>query len=252
MDRRFVALVGLGAMLALASAPAAAQQKTAKQCNDEWTANKATIQASGKTKKAFIAECRGQATGAATPAAKPAGAAPKPATTAAPSPAATVKTAKQCNDEWTANKAAIQATKKTKKEFMAECRTQPASAPTTAAAPSPVAPPPAAAPARPSTAAAPTVPPTTAAPPRQPSTTPPATTRAPATATAPAAAGQFSTEAQAKARCPSDTVVWVNTESKIYHFATGRNYGSTKSGAYMCERDATAAGARAAKNEKRP
>src|SRR5438034_8937574 len=111
MDRRFVILVCSAAMLGLATM-AAAQQKTAKQCNDEWTTNKATIQASGKTKKVFIAECRGQAT--ATPPA-----APKPATTAAPKPptsapgaAGNAKTAKQRNDERTANKAAIQPSKK--------------------------------------------------------------------------------------------------------------------------------------------
>jgi hypothetical protein len=235
---RFIVLVCSAAILGLASISAAAQQKTAKQCNDEWTANKAAIQAGGRTKKAFIAECRGQPTSAATTA-------PRPPATAAASPAVKTKTAKECNDEWTANKAAIQASKKTKKDFIAECRTQPAGISTTAGAP-PSAPPPAAAPARPSTATAPTTPPPAAPAARQPSA------RAPATAAAPPATGQFSTEAQAKARCPADTVVWVNTDSNIYHFAGGQNYGKTKSGAYMCERDATAAGARAAKNEKHP
>ncbi len=264
MDRRFVILVCSAAMLGLATM-AAAQQKTAKQCNDEWTADKATIQASGKTKKVFIAECRGQAAAAPAAAPKPATtAAPKSPKTAAPSPAANVKTAKQCNDEWTTNKATIQASKKTKKEFMAECRTQPADASTTAApapAATPAKPPSTTAatpaPARPSTAA-PTTPPPTSAPARQPSTAaappttpPPATTRAPA-ALAPTAAGQFSTEAQAKVRCPGDTVVWVNLDSKVYHFAGTRNYGTTKSGAYICEKDTAAAGFRAAKNEKRP
>jgi hypothetical protein len=38
---------------------AVAQQKTAKQCNAEWAADKAAIQASGKSKRAFMAECRG-------------------------------------------------------------------------------------------------------------------------------------------------------------------------------------------------
>src|SRR5256885_15120347 len=112
MDRRFVVLICSAAMLGLAYAPAAAQQKTVKQCNDEWTANKAAIQASGKTKKAFVAECRGQAATGAAPAAKPAARAPKPAATAASRPAANVKTANQCNDEWTANKAAIPASGK--------------------------------------------------------------------------------------------------------------------------------------------
>jgi hypothetical protein len=249
MDRRFIALICTAAMLALASLPAAAQQKTAKQCNDEWTANKATIQASGKTKKAFVAECRGQAPAATAPASKPAAtAAPKPARTAAPSAAGNVKTAKQCNDEWTANKAAIQASKKTKKEFVAECRTQPAGASTTTAAPAPATPPPAA-PAKPSTATAPSPPPAPTAPSQRPSAP---TTRPSTIAAVPTGAGQFSTEAQAKGRCPGDTVVWVNLDSKVYHFAGTRNYGTTKSGAYMCEKDATAAGSRAAKNEKHP
>ena len=80
---------------------------------------------------------------------------------------------------------------------------------------------------------------------------------APAQATynpAPAAtgAGQFTSDQQARARCPSDTVVWVNTRSRIYHFAGTRDYGNTKQGAYMCEADARSAGDRAAMNEKHP
>src|SRR5690242_9849635 len=51
---------------------------------------------------------------------------------------------------------------------------------------------------------------------------PPAATAvrpAPSTPTGPVGANQFSTEAQAKARCPSDTVVWANLKSKVYHFS---------------------------------
>src|SRR5262245_9955099 len=129
MHFRLASLICSAAMLGLASLPAAAQQKTVKQCSDEWAANKAAIQASGKTKKIFVAECRGQATTAPQPAAP---AAPK-TRAVAPGPAANVKTAKQCNDEWTANKAAIQASKKTKRQFMADCRTQPPGASTTTA-----------------------------------------------------------------------------------------------------------------------
>ena len=57
---------------------------------------------------------------------------------------------------------------------------------------------------------------------------------------------------RAKARCPTDTVVWANLKSKIYHFSGHKDYGTTKEGTYMCEKDATAAGDRAAKNEKHP
>ena len=122
MDRRLVVLICSAAMLGIASIPATAQQKTAKQCNDEWTTNKSSIQASGKTKKAFVAECRGQSTAAPTATPKPAArATPKPPRTAAPTPAANVKTAKQCNDEWTANKATIQGTGKTTCLFVLYC-----------------------------------------------------------------------------------------------------------------------------------
>ncbi|THD45372.1 MAG: signal protein [Bradyrhizobium sp.] len=64
------------------------------------------------------------------------------------------------------------------------------------------------------------------------------------------AAGAFAAEAEAKAHCPSDTVVWVNTHSHKYHFAGNKSYGTTKSGSYMCEADAKTAGNVAAKDEK--
>ena len=67
-----------------------------------------------------------------------------------------------------------------------------------------------------------------------------------------AGAGQFSTEAEARYRCPTDKVVWVNTKSRIYHYQGTHNYGHTKEGAYMCEKSAMAQGIRAAKNEKHP
>jgi len=143
-------------------------------------------------------------------------------------PLAHAKTAKECRTEWQANKAANQAAHVTEKAYVAKCR---AGDETTAQ-------PPAAAPA-----------PTPA------STTPaakPAPKPAPAAKMAPTGGGQFSTEAQAKSSCAGDTVVWVNTRSKIYHFAGHRDYGNTKAGAYMCEKAATAAGDRAAKNEKHP
>jgi hypothetical protein len=51
---------------------------------------------------------------------------------------------------------------------------------------------------------------------------------------------------------PTDLVVWVNLTSKIYHFAGHKSYGTTKAGAYMCEKEATAHGFRASKTEKGP
>jgi hypothetical protein len=272
MNRRFIHFLWYSTLVGLLALPAsaAAQQKTAKQCNDEWTANKAAIQASGKTKKDFVAECRGAAKPASAPAAPPNTRAAKPK--ASPGNTAGQKTVKQCNDEWTAGKAAIQASGKTKKDFVAECRSglpssaqAPAKPPasttnatpdTTSTQPSSSSPP-----ARPSTSAskppASTSRPDTAAPARpSPNTAnrePPAT--APARPPQPGtnlATGQFATEGEAKAYCPRDTVVWANLDSKIYHFSGAHSYGTTKKGAYMCERDTAAAGIRAAKNEKHP
>ncbi len=73
----------------------------------------------------------------------------------------------------------------------------------------------------------------------------PAQTAAPAPA--PTGAGQFSTEAEARYRCPTDKVVWVNNKSRIYHYQGTRYYGATKKGAYMCEADAKSAGDRASR-----
>ncbi len=173
MKRRSLGLLSAIALSLLAvSAPALAQQKTAKACRDEWRANKPAMQASGKTEKAYVAECTGK-----TAATQPTTSAARPA----PPAAANVP-----------------------------ARTAPATA------------------ARP---------------------TPPRTTgRAPAGT----AAAEFASEAQAKSRCPGDTVVWVNRDSKVYHFSGYKSYGTTKNGAYMCERDTASSGFHAAKNEKHP
>jgi hypothetical protein len=46
----------------------------------------------------------------------------------------------------------------------------------------------------------------------------------------------FSTESEAQAHCPRDTVVWLNIPSGIYHYKGERWYGRTKHGAYACEK----------------
>jgi hypothetical protein len=146
---------------------------------------------------------------------------------------------KQCGNEWKAAKTNNATNGQSWQEFLKSCRAQKASAPgaTTAAVPPP-APAPAAAPApAPMPAPAPVQ--------AQPKPAP-----APMkTAARPTGAGQFTTENEAKARCPSDTVVWVNTKSHIYHYTGTRSYGTTKQGAYMCEADASAAGDRASKGK---
>ena len=155
---------------------------------------------------------------------------------------AQAKTAKACTEEWRADKANFQAKGITEKAYVASCRAGTASTPAAAPGPAPTA----AAPAQsPATPAPPAPRPTAAAPTQAPAV--------PSTRTgSPSAAGQFATEAEAKATCPADTVVWVNLTSKIYHFSGTHNYGTTKNGAYMCERDTAAQGMRAAKNEQHP
>jgi hypothetical protein len=60
MRTRFglVATAALIAVLAW-SPPVVAQQKTFRQCREEWAANRAAIAARGKTQRAYVAECRG-------------------------------------------------------------------------------------------------------------------------------------------------------------------------------------------------
>ena len=250
-----------------AAAPRARSAKTIRACAAEWTANKASLEASGKTRKDFITECRAgtETTAAATPST---GMTPRTAR------AAGRKTVKACEAEWKANKASIQASGKKKTDFMTECRVEPTS--TQAAAPAPQ-PAPAQEPksevaaAPQSTTAAPTstqaaAPAPQPAPAQQPKSdvaaAPQSTTAAQPKSEATAApasreptpslvSGQFTTESEAKTHCPSDTVVWANTRSRIYHYASSRIYGHTKMGAYMCEKETAAAGIRAAKREKR-
>ena len=150
------------------------------------------------------------------------------AATLSPALAQEKKTAKACQEEWRANKADFQAKGITEKAYVAQCRTGAAKTDTPAA--------------KPETPSA-TTPPAAKPPVDKPS--------APSTAAA-LATGEYATEAEAKGKCASDLVVWVNLDSKIYHYAGHRNYGKTKKGAYMCEKAATAAGMRASKTEKRP
>ncbi len=217
-----------------AAAPRARSAKTIRACAAEWTANKASLEATGKTRRDFITECRAgtETTAAATPST---GMTPRMAR------AAGKKTVKACDAEWKANKASIQASGKKKTDFMTECRAEPTS--TQAAAPAPQ-PAPTQEP-KSEVAAAPQS--TTAAQPKSEATAAPASHEP----TASLVSGQFTTESEAKTHCPSDTVVWANTRSRIYHYASSRTYGHTKKGAYMCEKETAAAGIRAAKREKR-
>jgi hypothetical protein len=150
-------------------------------------------------------------------------------------------TTRQCDDEYEANKAAIKASGQTKRAFVAACRTGNATIPQgTAAAPASAPPPASTGSLFPTSQPAPA--PAPASPAEPPYSSLPT----------PMGNGEFASDQQARARCPTDTVVWVNTHSGVYHFAGTHNYGHTKEGAYMCEADAKAAGDRAAMNEPHP
>jgi hypothetical protein len=247
-------LIVVAVACSISAAPAFA--KTAKECTAEWRADKAGMQARGVTEKAYVEQCRGgTAPAASTPA-------PTPSTATSPAPAApspptstssSQKTAKECIAEWRADKAGMQARGVTEKAYVEQCRAGGAMPSATAPEPKPTA----AAPTPPPSRPAPTA--TQAAPQQKPA---PTTTAAPVPApaqqpspsrdSATLEAGQFADEGFAKVHCPTDTVVWVNLPSKIYHFAGTKNYGTTKRGAYMCEKEAIAAEDRASKTERHP
>jgi hypothetical protein len=138
------------------------------------------------------------------------------------------KTVKECRAEWQAQKAEYQAKGITEAAYIRQCRS---GTPESSSAATPTT-----NPSRPTATVAPGA----------------RTGSAPAAGVSAPGANQFSAEAQAKAHCPTGTVVWANLSSKVYHFSGYRDYGNTKSGAYMCEGDATQEGFRAAKNEKHP
>jgi hypothetical protein len=233
------------------AAPPAGAAKTARACRDEWRASKDPAKG---TQKDYVAKCRGEAAAGAP-------AAPAPAPGAEP-PAAAAKTLRACRDEWRASK---DPAKGTEKDYVAKCRAAPTAtapaAPSTpppaparnTAAPNPAAPAPAQTPPAATAPAAP--PPAATAPAPAPAPSAAAPARPAPAAPAPTGADQYQDEAQAKAHCPADIVVWVNLNSHIYHFSGTANYGrhfTDKGGAYMCEKDALRETFRAAENEKRP
>jgi hypothetical protein len=219
----------------------AAPLKTVKACEDEWKASKAAYQAQGITQKTYVEDCRSgkakamkPAAASASKAADAAGKAPKKVPAAVKQAAASQKTIKACEDEWRANKAGNQAQGITLKAYVEECRSGGGTV-LTKITPAPSAP--SAAKSGQATASR---------------SAQPAATSAPAARKSAVGPNQFTTEAEARMRCPTDTIVWVNLDSGIYHFAGNRNYGRTKQGAYMCETDTATPGYRASKNEKHP
>lgn len=58
----------------------------------------------------------------------------------------------------------------------------------------------------------------------------------------------FRTAQDARQHCPNDVVVWLNIPTRIYHMPGTRWFGATRSGTFVCEREADAEGDRPARN----
>jgi hypothetical protein len=58
----------------------------------------------------------------------------------------------------------------------------------------------------------------------------------------------FGSEREAQGHCPKDTVVWLNLPTMIWHYKGQRWYANTKHGAFACEKEAGASGARGTHN----
>jgi hypothetical protein len=58
----------------------------------------------------------------------------------------------------------------------------------------------------------------------------------------------FPQEDQARRHCPTDIVVWLNLPTMIWHYKGQRWYGRTQHGAFACEKEAAASGARGTRN----
>jgi hypothetical protein len=247
----FLAAATVAFTLSVGGPTSANAESVMKACASQWKLAQTTGATGGQSWPQFLAQCRTNQT--------------SPASTSAPAPAPTTQSGslfpwsqssapasatasnvgagqsvmRLCASQWKDAKAAGTTGGQSWPQFLAQCRTRQGSA----AAPSgsfPPAPAPAPAPA-----------PTPASQsgslfPWWQQSAPASTPGAPATPRV----GEYTTELAARARCPSDTVVWVNTPSRIYHYSGTRYYGNTRRGAYMCEADARAAGYRAAKNRQ--
>ena len=245
--------------LLVAGPTAANAQSVMRECATEWKQAQTAGTTGSQSWPQFLAQCRTRQGSAAAPSTSTAAPAPAPqsgslfpwsqpsapssaAASNAGAPSAGQSVMKLCASQWKDAKAAGATGGQTWPQFLSQCRARQTSTSSSsggfASAPAP-APAPASASqsgslfpwwqqSAPSSAPAPNV-------------------------GAPSAlqAGQYTTELAARARCPSDTVVWVNTPTRIYHYSGTRYYGHTLKGAYMCEADARGGGYRAARNRQR-
>jgi hypothetical protein len=58
----------------------------------------------------------------------------------------------------------------------------------------------------------------------------------------------FDSETAARGHCPTDTVVWLNTKSGVFHYKGQRWYGRTKQGSFVCKAEAEKDHDRASRN----
>ena len=238
----------------VAGANTASAQSVMRTCATEWKQAQAAGTTGGEAWPQFLAQCRTRQGAAAAPAAAPAPQSGSlfpwsqpsaPTSTAASNvgaPAGGQSVMRLCASQWKDAKAAGTTGGLSWPQFLSQCRGRQGStasssggfAPTSAPAPAP-------APASQSGSLFPWWQQSA------PSSAPASNVGAPSTLQA----GQYPTELAARARCPTDTVVWVNTPTRIYHYSGTRYYGHTLKGGYMCEADARAAGYRAARNRQR-
>jgi hypothetical protein len=236
------AVVAFG--FAIAGLNTANAESVMRTCASEWKQAQAAGTTGGEAWPQFLAQCRTRQGAAASPTAAPAPAPqsgslfpwsqPSAPTSNVGAPATGQSVMRLCASQWKDAKAAGTTAGQTWPQFLSQCRArQTASSsggfvPASAPAPAPA--------------------------PQSGSLFPWWQQSAPASNSgAPSAlqAGQYPTELAARARCPSDTVVWVNTPTRIYHYSGARYYGHTLKGVYMCEADARTGGYRAARNRQR-
>ncbi len=232
--------------LSVGAPTSAHAESVMKACASQWKQAQTTGATGGQSWPQFLAQCRtSQATSPSTPAPAaqsgslfPWSQPSAPASATASNVGGGQSVMKLCASQWKDAKAAGTTGGLSWPQFLGQCRTRQgsAAAPSGGFAPAP-APAPASAPAQQSGSLFPWW-----------QQSAPAST---AGATAAPRAGEYTTELAARARCPSDTVVWANTPSRIYHYSGTRYFGHTRNGAYMCEADARAAGYRASRSRQR-
>jgi hypothetical protein len=59
---------------------------------------------------------------------------------------------------------------------------------------------------------------------------------------------EFPTQQKAQEHCPDDTVVWLNLATHIYYMPGTPSYGTTRTGVFVCEKQADKEGDQPAKS----